>query len=249
MLLRELKEVGFLMELDGHNFQQALQDVGANIHKIDKSDKDAKDKDTKVGAEKLNPSGILQTDASDAMVRPVIAAAVEEFDQQAPLVQSKINKTLTTPELKSKCIVAVKTAIAQLEYFRRELAEGLDKNTKIAAALKGHATSVFEYKQKLAGKTMSPLAVARAKNWSSIFKGEITDALMFPSSAQSFLEARLETLDKNIEEAMASKKNQDAFVERLAGIYGYFENLEKNLKATLAMISPDRDIDKADASA
>lgn len=243
MLLRELKEVGFLTELDGTNFETALRAVGANIFKPEASKK----KSSKGDSKNSNSTGILQPENADIMIRPVIQSVAESYDVSDSITQSQINRHLTTPELKEKAVEAFKICLERIPYFKVEVIEGLDSNPHIATVLKGFAPSTAIYAKRLSPNP-SPDIQARAKSWSELFKSEIADALMSASDAKSFVRRLLELLNKNIDETI-SKKAGEAFATRVGGLFEYFDRLETNLKHASALITPDRDVDKADASA
>lgn len=244
MLLRELKEVGFLTELDGTNFETALRAVGANIFKPDASKK----KSSKGDSKNSNSTGILQPENADIMIRPVIQSVAESYDVSDSITQSQINRHLTTPELKEKAVEAFKICLERIPYFKVEVIEGLDSNPHIATVLKGFAPSAAIYSKRLPPNP-SPDIQARAKSWSVLLtKNGIVDALMSASDAKTFVQGLLTTLNKNIDETI-SKKAGEAFATRVGGLFEYFDRLETNLKHASALITPDRDVDKADASA
>jgi predicted transcriptional regulator len=244
MLLRELKEVRLLREFtdDGTELETAANRLKGNFVSAGRIEDEGDD----------DKSGRPPTADVDAMLQPIIQMAVEDIDPSVPMLQSKISKSLNTPELKKKGVVGLGESMKMVQYLRRKFItdfSDLDISKRLMR-LPGGGGSVEEFVNRHTSQTPSPETLDDIKKVITRNKSTVVNALMRRGAADKFhasTMADFETAAKKVE--LANNKALQGLLVAATAYVGFLKTMEGNLKMAKTLIAPDRDVDKEDASA
>lgn len=246
MLLRELKEVLTLREWsdDQHTFASAVQKLKGDA--ITSTGGGGKDNDSD------DVSGRPPTADVDAMLRPIIQIAVDTIDPSTAMLQSKVNQSLNTPELKKKGTAELSTSIQMVNYLRfqfiRDFSD-LDIAPRLMR-LPGGAGDVAKFVEKHSTQAPTQDTIDDINKVIARKKTVLVDVVMKRGAADKFHQETMANFSQNAKDVeVANPKALQGLLVKAIVYVAFLKAMETNLTTVKKMIGPDRDDDKADASA
>ena len=242
MLLRELKEVGLLREVtdDGTNFATAVSKLKGDAITTTRGVEDSDDDTGRPPAADV-----------DAILLPIIQMAVETIDPSESILQSKINRSLNTPELKKQGAAGLDSSIQMVRYLRRQFIQDfsdLDVAPRVMR-LPGGAATVEAFVREHTAQPPSPDTIEDIKKVIMKNKSVLVNAVMKRGAADKFHQDTMANFRENAKDVeLANPKALQGLLVKASVYVGFLKAMEDNLKTAKSMLGPDREIDKDDAS-